>query len=35
VRSPDLLEGVDVGDRVRFDLTYADGEYTVTDIEER
>ena len=35
VAPSELLEGVDVGDAVTFDLRYAEGRYTVVGIEER
>ena len=35
VADPKLLEGVEVGNEVDFRLRYADGTYTVTDIDPR
>lgn len=35
VADPNLLEGVEVGNEVDFRVRYADGEYTVTDIDPR
>jgi Cu/Ag efflux protein CusF len=32
---PTLLEGVEVGDEVDFRVRYADGKYTVTDVDPR
>jgi Cu/Ag efflux protein CusF len=34
-RDPALLDGVAVGDKVRFDATRADGQYTVTAIRKQ
>ncbi len=35
VADPDLLDGLEEGDRVEFEVRYADGRYTVTTIESR
>ena len=35
VADPKLLEGLEVGNEVDFRVRYADGEYTVTDIDPR
>lgn len=35
VAAPTLLEGVAVGDEVDFHVRYADGKYTVTEIDPR
>ena len=35
VADPKLLEGVEVGNEVDFRVRYADGKYTITDIDPR
>lgn len=35
VADPKLLEGVEIGNEVDFRVRYADGKYTVTDIDPR
>jgi Cu/Ag efflux protein CusF len=35
VAKPELLGGVEVGDRVDFHLVYAEGRYTITELREK